>query len=103
MNKLLEFADYRTPPDRGMIAAQNIADEKYLIPFLLILVKKLAAQKMIFFYSCLANFEASIAKHNTKNCRPLFANLIQKNYLGPSFIAFVNILYEKNSINSYWY
>ena len=67
MKNLLEFAHYRIPPDRGMIAAQNIAEEEYLIAFLLILVKILAAQKMILFYCCFANFEASIAKHNTEN------------------------------------
>ena len=39
MNKLLEFAHYRTPPDREMIAAQNIAEADYLIAFLSKLVK----------------------------------------------------------------
>ena len=38
INKLLEFAHYRTPPGCGMIAAKNIAEEEYLIAFLFILV-----------------------------------------------------------------
>ena len=67
MKNLLEFAHYRAPPDRGMIAAQNIAQEENLIAFLFILEKILAAQKMILFYSCFSNLKASIAKHNTGN------------------------------------